>query len=65
VTYRELETLSYKWIDSHYIVILNRLSLAYSVVKNRILRWTPVQGITNIKKRVLNYRIMFQFEMMG
>jgi hypothetical protein len=64
VPYEELEVVTYEGILAHYIAILNRLSLAYRVVKNHNLGSTPVQGIASIKS-VLNYGMLFQFGMAG
>jgi hypothetical protein len=56
----ELEVLTYVGIQAHYIVILNRLSFAYRLVKNHSLGSTTIH-ITSIKRIVLNYRMRFQF----
>ena len=63
VPYGELGVLAYVEVQPHYIVILYRLSVAYRIVKNCSLGSTPVQNIAGIKRSVLHYRIMFQFEM--
>jgi len=65
VPYGELEVLAYVGIQAHYIVILNRLSFAYRLVKNHILGSTPIQDITSIRKNELNYGTLFQFGMVG
>ena len=48
-----------------YVAGLNRLSFAYSVVKNHFLGSNPIQGITGIKRSVCNYMMLFQFAMVG
>ena len=61
----ELAVLAYVGIRAHCIVILNRFSLAYHVVKDHSVGSTPVQDIASIKWNELHYRMMFHFGIGG
>ena len=63
VAYGVLGILTYEMIQAHYIAVLNRLFLAYRIVKKHSLGTTPVQGIASIKRSMLKYRSLFQFRM--
>ena len=65
VTCGEHEILTYEGLQAHYIAVLNRLSVAYRVVKKHSHGSKTTQGIKCMKRSMLNYRMLFQFDMAG